>query len=46
MPADVTEFIVAVYNWFVRWGGFCITDFYNGSCEEDIKVDVLVVTKC
>jgi len=38
MSADITEFVLAVSNWFVRWECFSITDFYNGSYEEDVKL--------
>jgi len=39
MSAGIIKFVVAVENWFVRCGGFNITDCYNvtyyisGGCE-------------
>jgi len=35
--ADGIKFVVAVHNRFVRGAGCSNIDFYNDSCQEDVK---------
>jgi hypothetical protein len=35
VSVDITQFVVAAENWFVRCGGFTIVDFYSISYQEE-----------
>jgi hypothetical protein len=37
MSADVRKFVVAVQNWFVRFGGCSVTGLYSGSYRVEVR---------
>jgi hypothetical protein len=38
MFTDIVKFVVAVQNWFVKWGCCSLIHIYNGSYQEGVKL--------